>query len=348
MKTFAFILYLLSIQIISQFEETTTCEIGQMRYQCTTMKDDKCMMSETFQNNGTAIIHLMSCMKKDTCYPQEIGLGICFKRKYKYFAGEYCRINPECYSNNCSKGRCSGLADGEECDSDYVCLNQSYCDNGVCRKIPKAGEECASENGCHIGFACGKENPKSNSKCVKIFSIETGQYTSNRLYCKSGFALFVGANFEQNLYSPTDPAENLDFICAESKLRSEPTCTKNTDCEFEVNIGTDKPLLMKGKTCICSADGKQGYCQITTDNPVWTRWLELYAQVAAEGLGDDEHIAYNRPLGWGRPNLIQAEQDINRYEKFKAADDCARRYLSESMKINISLISVLLFTLFLF
>lgn len=346
MKTFAFILCLLSIQIFAQLENTNECVPNMNTYHCTTMKDDKCLMPETF-TNGSTVYHLMSCMKSHTCYPQEMGMGICFKRKYKYFDGESCRINPECYSGVCTKEKCVGIPDGGVCDSDLVCLNQSYCNDGICQKIAKPGEDCTSQSGCPIGYACGKENPKADPKCYKLFSIETGQYTSNRLYCKSGFALNVGnVNPNSNLYSPTDPAEDSNFICAESKLRSEPKCVKNTDCQFEVNIGTGSPMIMTGKTCICTAEGTTGYCQITTDNPVWTRWIELYAEVVNAGLNDDDHVAYHRPLGWGNSNLIQAEQDINRYEKFQSADDCARRYLSGAMTLRTSLVSLALVALF--
>ena len=82
--------------------------------------------------------------------------------------GEKCKVNFDCKSNNCNKGKCVYLEDGDHCEKNFECGKASSCKDNVCTPLAEEGEACTSDYECGFNLACG------NGKCQKMFTLENG------------------------------------------------------------------------------------------------------------------------------------------------------------------------------
>lgn len=51
------------------------------------------------------------------------------------FPGEACGKNSECVSSVCTDGKCTGLTEGQSCDSTDKCGTGLYCKSSTCTKV---------------------------------------------------------------------------------------------------------------------------------------------------------------------------------------------------------------------
>lgn len=100
----------------------------------------------------------------------------------RFYPGEYCVNDAECYSGKCEKGTCVGLGENGICSSDTDCAAGLFCHEDVCMKAGERGKSCGEEFKCQAGLVC------DNNICVLIGSKGNGQDASVPAACASQFA----------------------------------------------------------------------------------------------------------------------------------------------------------------
>lgn len=198
----------LSIIILSLFASNVllqVCTDKSKIYQCAeeSLKDGKCLLIDT-KSNKQEVYQLSNCGSDEMCFEMQSFYGFCVERppRFARFETEKCNYNRECLSNICTDGKCAAIADGQDCENKQTsCSNKSFCNSAdkKCKALIQEGQECGSDQECDFPLLCGKNSdPQTNNKCIKMFSIPTGQITSRRLLCISGFS-FVKSKDVSNI-----------------------------------------------------------------------------------------------------------------------------------------------------
>ena len=116
--------------------------------------------------NGSEIIEYVDGCEEGHYCPISSDESYCTKIPEKKDEGEKCKVNFDCKSNNCNKGKCVYLEDGDHCEKNFECGKASSCKDNVCTPLAEEGEACTSDYECGFNLACG------NGKCQKMFTLE--------------------------------------------------------------------------------------------------------------------------------------------------------------------------------
>jgi len=148
----------------------------------------------------------------------------------KFYPGEYCRNETECYSGNCKNGKCEGKKESQNCTKDIDCDPGLYCLGKFCKKA-------IVNNTCGKDEKCAANYVKNESRCVKIGSIDNDQPASVPGACSS---LYI----------------NSKGLCSKGpKLRENKFNSNSNKCEYEV----DEIVIEDDPVCGMGENG-ESYC----------------------------------------------------------------------------------------
>lgn len=181
------------------------------------------------------------CPSGSVCSKKEGSAVVCDK---KYRNGDICTKKEECYSGVC-EGVCKGKGIGEKCTYHEECLDNLYCLE-TCKEFKKADQEgCLNSLECPFGYGCGSDVENGPLKCLKLYSIKTGQYSTGSEFCESGFSF-------------------KNKMCAESVGENDlGDCLDNTDCIMKVRFGTQEEITTFGE-CVCTFLEAKKACAYST------------------------------------------------------------------------------------
>lgn len=327
------------------------CSSSSSIYKCveTNFKDNQCMLLSTkIEKDGQSITtrsiySLSNCSSSQVCLTLEsnTNIGVCVEKSDLFvgFDSDSCKNNADCYSYNCSNKKCVGIANGEACPGPYSCLKTSSCIKGnstsilKCHPIVAPNADCISDYVCPFGYLCGKSSKAMKMKqCIKMFSIEFGEYSSVDYLCKTGktYTFDRGTN----------------YVCSKtSKIAVEPCKTKD-DCQIVVTDGKNSSSY---KSDSCSWNGVDAYSQITFDDLVFQDYLNYYQELILNRKESDfKNLEYARKNYWDDEKLANLYSRTFYFAEMKGADECAINYFINS-KINtvtlleLSILAMLLF-----
>ena len=119
--------------------------------------------------------------------PESLGEeGICAKyySTAKFYPGEYCRNDTECYSGSCVNNTCTGKDLGDDCLDDGECNSKFFCKDGKCAETLALKAACdVFTNKCKANLVC------DNAECVKIGSKNNGENAMIPGACKSLYTM---------------------------------------------------------------------------------------------------------------------------------------------------------------
>ena len=146
---------------------------------------DTACAKQSFDNG--AVIKLRKCSDESkVCDIKEVedeeGLCSASYSTPKFFPGEYCRADSECYSLKCHNNTCVGHSLGGSCQEDVECDSGLYCAQGQCVSALGAGKTCSEEIKCKANLVCDA------GTCVLIGSKKDGEDSSMQGACASFFA----------------------------------------------------------------------------------------------------------------------------------------------------------------
>jgi len=126
----------------------------------------------------------------------------------KFYPGEYCRNETECYSGICENGKCKGQEEDKDCTKDIDCDPGLYCLEKFCKKA--IVNDIYGKN-----QKCAANYVKNDNRCVKIGSIDNDKPASVSGACRS---LYI----------------NSKGLCSEGPklIKSESNSTK---CQYQVS-----------------------------------------------------------------------------------------------------------------
>ena len=182
------------------------------------------------------------CPSGSVCSKKEGSAVVCDK---KYRNGDICTKKEECYSGVCEGSVCKGKGVGEKCTYHEECLDNLYCLE-TCKEYKKAEQEgCLNSLECPFGYGCGSDVENGPLKCLKLYSIKTGQYSTGSEFCESGFSF-------------------KNKMCAESVGENDlGDCLDNTDCIMKVRFGTQEEITTFGE-CVCTFLEAKKACAYST------------------------------------------------------------------------------------
>ena len=162
---------------------------------------------------------------------------------------DYCDINSDCASGNCTNNVCYGRLVNSYCTNNYQCNAESYCDNRLLLCLPRktANESCKTDGECKNEYGC------LNGKCTEYFSLHEGtdlssKYSYNSVFCASNYAV--------------------DNICRDLiNTKTYPYfCNVSSGCSYYISNNVNKTVnFLSACNCDLSGNGN-AYCQHDTNS----------------------------------------------------------------------------------
>ena len=266
-----------------------------------------CRLETEDPTSHETIYYVKKCGKGKRCYSTDDDtLGGCYKMELNELGEEddKCKVNEECYSQNCVSGKCKYVADGAECSDSEECKPTSYCSSGKCKAFPKPGEECADFR-CMNGYVCTTTGTETVFKCTAQYSVDNGGIANNPLACKSGF---------------------LEGNKCISYTLSSTECDASGNCSYKSG-DTTKTF---GGYCDTKSDGKTKACR-DINGDLWNKYVEAYGK-RLNKIKDDKD--YNRHSSKWSKHL--GDRDVSdayvEWEKsilFADASKCVKDYFKD-------------------
>ena len=280
----------------------------------TTENKDKCYSISVAE---TTLIEVKKCTT-GSCYVSGT-TGTCITTLK--LDGEKCSQGVECHSGTCDNSVCVGKAEGAACSSSDECQKSLYC-SGTCQKFKAIGEECTASVQCVFGAGCGITTEGGSPKCTKLYSINSGEYSSSAELCSTGYV-------------------TKEFKCASTTATNEGAeCDSDEKCPIKIKVGNAEEVDGTG-SCTCNLLDLKKYCEYSTGYSGFSNYLtKVKAYYDAEN--KNEYIARAK-LG----NTETKKLYYSSVVQYKNAPDCLIEYLvSSSSWIKVSfltLFSILLF-----
>ena len=335
MKTF-----LLSVLICSLCIINITCEddICEDIYKCADLENNMCKLSTYNHTSGVTTHSLKQCNSTSYCVGSLSTNYTCQpKPKLLNKHDEQCETNADCYGEcDTSSKKCKPLQDDTPCTSHYACDYTSYCDDesNKCLPLKTAGANCFNSEECPLGYLCSKLQDDSK-QCVKMFSIETGEYADDDELCISG-------------------KKSDNNICIDIQSTNQgKECKTNEDCPGEYDIKTDKA---NGTVeCECNLEGKK-FCEYGTTSQEWKTFVNVFNEeiekvnvnkfytAALRDVDDDYDYSEDELKNkfWKISAIQNAYRDYD--VKYKDVDSCVIDYFKDAqyVKLPIAFITILL------
>jgi hypothetical protein len=285
-------------------------------------------------------IDLGKCYYPNEYCPNEVldrkGFSTCQDRhassEFEINAGldkEKCKVDSDCKSRNCTKDLiCKGKEKDETCTSNNECKIGLYCkNNSSCQEQEKEAEKCVMDADCKNNAGClGEEGKKI---CVKYYSLpdETKVLDANgRRFCKSNFSV--------------------NGICVKHRRVSEDSCIgKQIKCQYNYVLqGQTKPVEFE-QDCQCSPnDFDKMFCPLGGEKPEWDKLTASYVEYY-DSIVDKKHTILRNFF----PKDLKTKQyEIEKYPKFRGADECYKNYVLNGSYIIMSIWIMITSAIFMF
>lgn len=158
------------------------------------------------------------------------------------YTGESCCYDENCISGICLDNFCQGKLSGSSCFSTKECKPDNYCsEDKICQKLMKYEDSCTKDEECPIGGGC------DNEICRELFSLISGNVTSNEKFCQSNFTVDGKCDILTVKISGSDYLLYTPFMCSEGDT-----------CEYYLSNGT----LYDETPCKCAGYNNlpEGFC----------------------------------------------------------------------------------------
>ena len=278
-----------------------------------------CFLESKDPTTKEATAYVKKCGKGETCKPANAdALGGCYKDEINKLGDEdkECEVNEECISQNCVSGKCKYADDGAECKREDECKPSSYCLNGKCKAISKAGEQCDENEreSCMKGYICGKSGTDTESKCIELYSVEDGTVVSDQSLCKSG-----------------------QINIADKKCITYTLTSKDCDSSGECSYTTKDGKIETFDFCDTKSDGKAKACR-ELNGDLWDKYIEVYKK-RLNKIKDDKDFNrlssnWNRYLG--DRNVSDAYLEWRYNVLFSDASDCVKDFIKQQEGVSSS------------
>lgn len=271
-------------------------------------------------------------------------ISFCFPKKPGSGEGAYCDVPENCTSLNCTSNKCTPVSDHSNCTSHRQCSKQSFCDiegsdddddddatyTNKCLPLVDENQPCTRSVECKFGYACGKTDITATSKtCVKMYSLPSGQYTTNKKLCQSG---------EKGDDDIGDISYCLDYETNVTDNNQKPTaCIHDEQCKVNVIKNGTLVKEIEGE-CECTRFHNAKYCELGSNSYQWKRYIKVFNEMVdeyKEGKHKDLHVAAEREHNWNViPKLYEAEllTDIENYDM----PSCAIEFIINSTSSFVS------------
>jgi hypothetical protein len=94
--------------------------------------------------------------------------------------GEYCSIDTQCFSKNCTNKACVGKEEGQDCADHVDCNPGLFCSQNKCALLKKEHEPCSiTDSKCVLGTTCLK------GLCEPLLSKKEGDPVVAAAQCES-------------------------------------------------------------------------------------------------------------------------------------------------------------------
>lgn len=183
-------------------------------------------------------------------------------------AGEECNWDFECVVDAfCDNGTCKALAKENESCATLRCADGLYCNAGTCAKLKPAGAACTSASECAEDLYCDDEcrallgagaSCESHQQCASA-DCRTGT-------CSDGRPCTSSANCEGTC-ARDGAACTTDYSCSQVCETSRNPCATSADCDTASSepcvYDTCQPDTCSGRTCAPKALIEVNYCPLS-------------------------------------------------------------------------------------
>lgn len=246
------------------------------------------------------------------------------------YAGEECDSDSDCYSNDCSKDVCVGLAEDSKCTKDEECSYGLYCDildTKTCVVLLPVDTSCLRDAQCAYGSFCYKAPGDQAGTCKKYLSLDSGTQVD---FCGNDYVSFKC----KTGYCVTEYDEALNYnsyTCSEvySLTENTKTCSKDLDC-ISKNADNSKTIYSE---CVCGyAKGGKGYCMLKPGNDAYAKYIEYYTKWLKSGKESKCNTTVRQSLGcieahWDKENyynLVYYKYKTEKWYMIQDVDSCVK------------------------
>ena len=286
----------------------------------TTENKDKC---QVLTNMAPLEAEVKKCASGKSCTKVDGATTYCEDAKKR--VGEKCTAATECFSGKCEDNKCTAIEDGKACTVHEECDKTSYCDSTTrhCTKLLAENAECQFSLQCPFGYACGAKAEGEANKCLKMYQIEDGQYSSTAELCKSGYL-------------------STKKVCSTYTVTKEgQECNQDSDCPVKEK-DSEEEITISGQ-CVCNLNSGKSLCQYSYDKAEVKTYREKTISyfTTASNAGDYPVLAKLTP-----------SYDVKKAEfsgsiEYKDAPQCVLDFMASSLlwvKVSfLTLVSILLF-----
>ena len=278
------------------------------------------------------------CSKNERCYETEPGYYQCGKKLRFQKIGKDCGVNEECYTGLCNYGKCSSIANDEDCTVENVVDNpEKVCNPGhwcyehdslnhLYKCVPYVGEgetyDQIDGKLCRIGLAPYPDHT-SFDKCTKYGSLAFGSISPNPILCESGFSIGYDSENEEIVYGD------------DTKIKCF-TVVTDSACEYDSDEGDYfcKPIV-DGLTIYvveikiqCNNINSVYVCPYTSGKEkVFKDYISKLYSINFDEVYNDEDKYHS--LGYGDNDLSKAYQKYLYYDELYSMG-----YLKENGDLN--------------
>ena len=234
-----------------------------------TFADKSCVVYDSTEK----VNYVKECETGYTCEDEGSGVYTCVaEESSKYYHGEKCTLDSQCYSSTCTDQKCVGAQSGATCKDDLDCANNLYCDlvdtTPTCKALLSVGQACLRDTQCAYSSYCSKAPDATAGVCTAYFSVASGTTVDQcrdeyfDYQCASTFCVEVTED------------DKTTYECSEiySHTKSRIQCDKDDDCE---GSNADKSDSMNSDcSCGFSQNGK-GFCDLLPGDDEYAEYTSL-------------------------------------------------------------------------
>lgn len=308
------------------FAESEHCPV----YKCN--KDDSSDVCFSLKQNDTDTeITVKKCPTGKQCEEGEKAEKKCIDKANatNLLPGQACSTNDQCLSGTCTNNVCVGKAEKEACYFHETCGVGLYCANpsateaGKCTTQKPAGQDCSSDYECENDSGCLFQ------KCTKYYSLEQGEKTTYKKFCKS------------NMYVTHEGVDKCaDFYLVNDKEE----CIGTDTCTYRILLD-GKVLEDETSDCQCSmVYATRTFCQLGGNDTLYKDAIKAYTE---------HYEKDSKTLHTKLRNHIYDYDKLKRINLglnsayFKDAPDCLIQYELSIQGLKISSMLLLVLSLFL-
>lgn len=218
-------------------------------------------------------------------------LGTCLNVAYLKYTGDSCSVTNDCFSTNCTNGKCAVSDIGGPCRNHSSCVNTAFCKNSICTSILKGGMNCSFGDLCEYGYEC---DFLYDNKCKKYLSLPTGSPSLSDYLCQS-FKMKNG--------------KCVDLVYDENQDTIYYPCKDDSDCKGHYDYGNNEKEEFQGSCLMSGLALDKKFC-----HDYATKGKEMTELI----LGMEDDIKNYDPKGKYHPSFSVLDMNLY-FPKFRMA-----------------------------